>query len=105
MVLATQYIDPLFHSFYYMQYVAIFFQTYAFGELILVSFLIFRLNIFYLTVEKLRGFAEKKYTLVSSGAEIEQAYLDSKTDASSRIESLEITKRVVSTGQCHFTPF
>lgn len=57
-----------------------------------------RLNIFYLTMEKLRGFAEKKYSLASSGAEIEQAYLDAKSDAGARIESLDITKRVVSTG-------
>ncbi|KDQ19817.1 hypothetical protein BOTBODRAFT_27241 [Botryobasidium botryosum FD-172 SS1] len=76
MVLATQFIDPLFHSFYYMQ-----------------------LNIFYLTMEKLRGFAEKKYSLASTGAEIEAAYLEAKTDAATRIEDLAITKRVVSTAK------
>ncbi|KAJ3005040.1 hypothetical protein NUW54_g4523 [Trametes sanguinea] len=40
LVQATQFIDPLFHSFYYMQ-----------------------LNIFYLMLEKLHGFAEGKYDI------------------------------------------
>ncbi|KDN50343.1 hypothetical protein RSAG8_01679, partial [Rhizoctonia solani AG-8 WAC10335] len=74
MVMATQFIDPLFHSFFYMQ-----------------------LNIFYLMLEKLQQFASGKYETAGSAEDIENAYHLRTTDAIERIDGLQITKRVVST--------
>ncbi|KZS90377.1 BAR-domain-containing protein [Sistotremastrum niveocremeum HHB9708] len=76
MVLATQFIDPLFHSFYYMQ-----------------------LNIFYLMLDKFNGFASGKYETGGSGAQIADAYEASRTDAIEQVEALNITKRMVSTAK------
>ncbi|KAJ3476179.1 hypothetical protein NLI96_g11340 [Meripilus lineatus] len=76
LVMATQFIDPLFHSFFYMQ-----------------------LNIFYLLLEKLSGFAEGRYTITVSAAEIATDYEERRTDAWSRIEDLNITKRMISTSK------
>ncbi|KAJ7767514.1 hypothetical protein DFH07DRAFT_955043 [Mycena maculata] len=75
MTLATQFIDPLFSSFFYMQ-----------------------LNIFYLILEKMNGFAEEaKYDISNvPGSEIAQDYENKRTDAWSNIEELNITKRIIS---------
>ncbi|CAE6421760.1 Protein hob1 AltName: Full=Homolog of Bin1 [Rhizoctonia solani AG-1 IB] len=76
MVMATQFIDPLFHSFFYMQ-----------------------LNIFYLMLEKLQQFASGKYETTGTVADIENAYHTRTTDAIERIEALTVTKRMVSTAK------
>ncbi|KAL0945539.1 hypothetical protein HGRIS_014701 [Hohenbuehelia grisea] len=75
MVLATQFIDPLFHSLYYMQ-----------------------LNIFYLMLEKLSTFAqENKYDVSNCpGAEITQGYEERRGDVAAQIEDLSIIKRIIS---------
>ena len=74
MVMATQFIDPLFHSFFYMQ-----------------------LNIFYLLLEKLSGFAEGRYDVSVPAHQIAADYEERRTDAWSQIEELNITKRMIST--------
>ncbi|KAG9100826.1 hypothetical protein FS749_012545 [Ceratobasidium sp. UAMH 11750] len=76
MVMATQFIDPLFHSFFYMQ-----------------------LNIFYLMLEKLQSFATGKYEVSGTPQEIEEAYHARRTDAMERVEALNITKRITSTAK------
>ncbi|KAG8926158.1 hypothetical protein FRC02_009174 [Tulasnella sp. 418] len=76
LTLATQFIDPLFHSFYYMQ-----------------------LNIFYLMMEKLQGFAEKKYTTGSTSEDVVAEYHEKRGDTLDRLEALQITHRIVSTGK------
>ncbi|KAH8120689.1 BAR-domain-containing protein [Phellopilus nigrolimitatus] len=76
MVLSSQFIDPLYNSFYYMQ-----------------------LNIFYMLMEKLNGFAEGKYDVHVPTTQISQDYEDKRTDAWERIENMGITKRIVSTAK------
>ncbi|ETW87661.1 hypothetical protein HETIRDRAFT_424381 [Heterobasidion irregulare TC 32-1] len=76
MVLATRFIDPLFHSFFYMQ-----------------------LNIFYMLLEKLNEFAEGKYDVSVTPAQIAQEYDDKRSDAWHVIEELNITKRIISTSK------
>ncbi|KAH8101590.1 BAR-domain-containing protein [Cristinia sonorae] len=73
MQMAAQFIDPLFHSFFYMQ-----------------------LNIFYLLLEKLSGFAESRYDVAVPAAQIEEDYLAKRGDAMQRLEELNIVKRIVS---------
>ncbi|KDR85224.1 hypothetical protein GALMADRAFT_233945 [Galerina marginata CBS 339.88] len=75
MMLATQFIDPLFNSFFYMQ-----------------------LNIYYLLLEKMNSFAdEAKYDISNvPGAQITQEYEEKRTDAWSIIENLGIIKRIIS---------
>ncbi|KAG8999876.1 hypothetical protein FRB94_005869 [Tulasnella sp. JGI-2019a] len=70
MRLAAQFINPLFHSFYYMQ-----------------------LNIFYLMLEKLQGFGEKKFQLGGTGQEIVGAYEEKRGDYREQVEALAIIKR------------
>ncbi|KAH7883953.1 hypothetical protein F5I97DRAFT_1938590 [Phlebopus sp. FC_14] len=77
MRLATQFIDPLFHSFYYMQ-----------------------LNIYYLFLEKMNAFAEGRYDVTNCpGSQIQADYENNRTDAWSQIEDLNITKRIISTSK------
>lgn len=76
MVLATKFIDPLFHSFYYMQ-----------------------LNVYYVLLEKLTAFAEGKYDVSLPGNEIAADYESKRTDAFAKIEDLNITSRIVSTSK------
>jgi len=75
LMLSTQFIDPLFKSFFYMQ-----------------------LNIFYLILEKMNGFAdEAKYDISNvPAAQIAQEYEEKRTDAWSVIENLSIVKRIIS---------
>ncbi|KAJ7151590.1 hypothetical protein C8R46DRAFT_1122514 [Mycena filopes] len=75
MQLSTQFIDPLFSSFFYMQ-----------------------LNIFYLILEKMNGFAEEaKYDISNTpGSRIASDYEDKRSDAWSQIEELNIIKRIIS---------
>ncbi|OBZ79968.1 hypothetical protein A0H81_00141 [Grifola frondosa] len=74
LVQATQFIDPLFHSFFYMQ-----------------------LNIYYLLLEKLNGFAEGKYDVSVTGAQIASDYEEKRTNALEQIEALNIGSRMIST--------
>ncbi|EPQ61224.1 BAR-domain-containing protein [Gloeophyllum trabeum ATCC 11539] len=76
MTMSTQFIDPLFHSFFYMQ-----------------------LNIFYLLLEKLQGFAEGKYDTSVTGAQIAEEYETKRSDAWQTIEGLHITQRIISTSK------
>ncbi|KAJ6573959.1 hypothetical protein DFH09DRAFT_1246690 [Mycena vulgaris] len=75
MTLSTQFIDPLFSSFFYMQ-----------------------LNIFYLLLEKMNEFADEAKYDVSNvpGSQIAQDYENQRTDAWSAIEELNITQRIIS---------
>jgi amphiphysin len=75
LTLTTQFIDPLFHSFYYMQ-----------------------LNIYYLMLEKLNSFADEAKMDISSvpGAQIQSDYENKRTEAWSQIEELQIVKRIIS---------
>ncbi|CAL1697304.1 unnamed protein product [Somion occarium] len=76
MMMATQFIDPLFHSFFYMQ-----------------------LNIFYLLLEKLSGFAEGRYDVAVPASQIAAEYEEKRTDAWAKIEELNISKRMISTSK------
>ncbi|KAK1924314.1 hypothetical protein DB88DRAFT_463882 [Papiliotrema laurentii] len=72
--MGTRFIDPLFHSFYYMQ-----------------------LNVYYIMLEKLQSYADGKYDL--SRKDIENIYLEQRGDAAERLDELTITKRMVSTAK------
>ncbi|KAI0935700.1 hypothetical protein AcV5_004045 [Taiwanofungus camphoratus] len=75
LVQATQFLDPLFHSFFYMQ-----------------------LNVFYLLLEKLNGFAESgKYDVSVTGNQIAKEYEEKRSDAWQRLESFNVTQRILST--------
>jgi len=76
MMLAVQFIDPLYHSLYYMQ-----------------------LNIFYMILEKVQEFAQGKYDVSVTTAQIGQEYEEKRSDAWEIIESMSITKRIVSTSK------
>ncbi|KAG6857665.1 hypothetical protein H0H87_010234 [Tephrocybe sp. NHM501043] len=75
MQLSTQFIDPLFNSFFYMT-----------------------LNIYYLILEKMNALADDtKYDVTNvPGAQIQQDYESKRTDAWEVIENLGIIKRIVS---------
>jgi len=92
MMLATQFIDPLFNSFFYMQWV----PSFGCGPKYLNA--LFRLNIYYLLLEKMNSFADESKFDVSNvpGAQIAQDYESKRTDAWSVIENLGIIKRIVS---------
>lgn len=92
MVLSTHFIDPLFHSFFYMQSV---FRTAHPNSLYSLSRC--RLNIFYIMVEKLQGFAEGKYEVPATGADIAVLFEERRGNVQERIESFGVTKRVTST--------
>jgi len=76
MTLATRFIDPLFHSYYYMQ-----------------------LNIFYMILDKINQFSEGKYTLDIPAAQIGTEYEEKCSDATAVIEALGITQRFISTSK------
>jgi len=61
-----------------------------------------RLNIFYLILEKMNGFAEDaKYDMTNTpGPQIASDYEEVRTDAWSQIENLNITKRIISACTC-----
>jgi amphiphysin len=76
MILTTRFINPLFHSFYYMQ-----------------------LNIFYMILDKINQFAEGKYTVDVSAAQITGEYEEKRGDSAAVIEALSITQRFISTSK------
>lgn len=51
---------------------------------------------YYIMMEKLQSFADGKYDLTRK--DIENIYLEQRGDAAERVEELQITKRIVSTG-------
>ncbi|KAK2461738.1 hypothetical protein APHAL10511_006201 [Amanita phalloides] len=75
LMLTAHFIDPLFNSLYYMQ-----------------------LNIYYLILEKMNNFVEEaKYEITNTpGSQIASDYEENRTDAWSQIESMNITKRLIS---------
>ncbi|KAI0271596.1 BAR-domain-containing protein [Gloeopeniophorella convolvens] len=76
MTLATRFIDPLFHSFYYMQ-----------------------LNIFYMLLEKINQFSEGKYTVDMPASEIATEYEEKRGDSAAVVEALSIIQRIISTSK------
>jgi amphiphysin len=92
-MLATQFIDPLFNSFFYMQYVKLVYHS-SFNDLSNVH----RLNIYYLILEKMNSFADAaKYDITNvPGSQIAQDYEEKRTDAWQHIENLNIVKRIIS---------
>ncbi|CAD6588979.1 MAG: hypothetical protein TREMPRED_005226 [Tremellales sp. Tagirdzhanova-0007] len=74
LALASRFIDPLFHSFYYMQ-----------------------LNVYYIMLEKIQSFADGKYEL--GRKDIENIYLEQRGDAAEQLEQLQITQRMTSTAK------
>lgn len=100
LTLATRFIDPLFHSFFYMQCVSISIAD----EIIIANAasVPFRLNIFYMMLEKLSAFADGKYEVSVTGEQIALDYEAKRSDAYTRIEQLGITSRVGST--CTYRP-
>jgi len=74
LAMAVRFIDPLFHSFYYMQ-----------------------LNVYYIMLQKLQSFAGGKYDLERK--DIENIYYEQRGDAAEQIEELQITKRIASTAK------
>ncbi|KAF4584519.1 hypothetical protein EYR40_004513 [Pleurotus pulmonarius] len=75
MQLATQFIDPLFHSFFYMQ-----------------------LNIFYILLEKTNSFGEEAKMDIANrpGSQIAEEYEARRGDIVSVVENLQIIKRIIS---------
>lgn len=76
LLLASRFIEPLYHSFFYMQ-----------------------LNIYYMVLEKLSGFAEGKYDVSLSFNDIASDFEAKRPDALRQIEEMAITKRIVSTSR------
>jgi amphiphysin len=74
LAMGTRFIDPLFHSFYYMQ-----------------------LNVYYIMLEKLQSFSDGKYDL--ERRDIEDLYLEQRGDAAEQLDALQITKRTQSTAK------
>ena len=103
MTLATQFIDPLFNSLFYMQWVTLWSclmtrNSKKSYKMFLFFVFVSRLNIYYLILEKMNSFAdEAKYDISNiSAAQIAEEYEGKRTDAWSIIESMGIVKRIVS---------
>lgn len=92
MTLSTQFIDPLFHSFFYMQCVP---RSAPPAPLTRAR----RLNIFYLMMEKLQGFTDGKFNTAMSGNEIAAEYEQKRGDVVERVEALSVTHRILSTSR------
>jgi len=106
MMLSTQFIDPLFNSFFYMQWVTLWScLTTRNSEKSYQHAFVSRLNIFYIILEKMNSFADEfKYDISNvPGAQIAQEYEEKRTDAWSVIENLGIVKRIISV--CKFDDY
>ena len=57
----------------------------------------YRLNILYLLLEKMNGFAEGKFDVSVPPAQIASDFEARRGDAMERVEALNITKRLIST--------
>ena len=93
MMLATRFIDPLFHSFYYMQYVR--FHHAVSSCPLTPDFR--RLNIYYMILDKISQFSEGKYTIDVPAAQICVDFEEKRGDSAAVIEALSITQRFIST--------
>lgn len=60
----------------------------------------YRLNIFYMMLDKLQTFAEGKYDVSAPASQVAADYEHNRTDAWEQIEAMGITKRIIST--CSF---
>lgn len=54
------------------------------------------MNIFYLLLEKLSGFAEGRYDVTVTPAQIAEEYEEKRGDAMQQVEDLNIVKRIAS---------
>lgn len=90
LLLASRFIAPLYHSFFYMQWV-------YFSPMWPVFSPDDRLNIYYMVLEKLSTFAEGKYDVSLSFNDIAADYEAKRPEALQQIEDMAITKRIVST--------
>lgn len=59
--------------------------------------LTFRLNVYYIMLDKVQSFSDGKYDLERK--DIENIYLEQRGDAAEQLEEMSITKRMVSTGE------
>jgi amphiphysin len=111
--LTTSFISPLFHSFFYMQYVTISHARFYIAKMVIDGEAVTnfphllhvsnRLNILYTTYGKLQQFSEGRFDL--NQTDIESIYLERLGDTHSRIEELTITKRPASTGKYLSPPY
>jgi amphiphysin len=91
--MATRFIDPLFHSFYYMQYVHLNWALLHADH---------RLNVYYIMLEKVQSFGDGKYDFTRT--DIENIYFEQRGEAGEQLEEMSITKRMASTGKlCAWT--
>lgn len=93
MMLATRFIDPLFHSFYYMQYVR---SHHAVSACPMTPFFP-RLNIYYMILDKISQFSEGKYTIDVPATQISADFEEKRGDSAAVIEALSVTQRFIST--------
>jgi amphiphysin len=93
MMLTTRFINPLFHSFFYMQYVRLYHFVITAPDYVFD----YRLNIFYMILDKINQFSEGKYTLDVPSSQIAAEYEEKRGDAAAVIEALSITQRFIST--------
>ncbi|KAI0045758.1 BAR-domain-containing protein [Auriscalpium vulgare] len=76
MLLATRFIDPLFHSFFYMQ-----------------------LNIFYMLLEKINQFSDGKYEVSVPAAQIGEDFIAKRGESAAVVDALSIVQRFISTSK------
>lgn len=91
LLLASRFIEPLYHSFFYMQWVYIRLMRlppFSSDD---------RLNIYYMVLEKLSSFTEGKYDVSLLFRDIASDYEAKRPGALQQIEDMAITKRIIST--------
>ncbi len=93
MMLTTRFINPLFHSFFYMQYVRLYLHTITIPD----DVFDYRLNIFYMILDKVNEFSEGKYTIAVPASQIAAEFEEKRGDSAAVIEALSITQRFIST--------
>ncbi|KAI0286718.1 hypothetical protein BGY98DRAFT_941598 [Russula aff. rugulosa BPL654] len=76
MMLTTRFINPLFHSFFYMQ-----------------------LNIYYMILDKINQFSEGNYIVDVPASQIVAEFEEKRGDSAAVIEALSITQRFISTSK------
>ena len=65
----------------------------------LTCYIFFRLNIFYLVLEKIQEFSSGKYEMAPTLNDIVDGYESRRSDAKEQIEGLQINQRLISTGK------
>lgn len=58
-----------------------------------------RLNVFYLTLDKLQGFANGKFDITAAAGSVEDSYVAALSDASEKLEALTIRRPAVPSGE------